>query len=269
MDFRLANIGVPFRMQPGLRRGDRSSARLTPLAPGSALHASKAAVTSSGQALHRVASFDAEPALATLEALAGLTAAPDGQNRESRLALAVEEDFAVLDGGSGRIPWLLVCSPSHWAPEDKVGLDFTALHAPVADNGRILQAAAALVARVTDGNIWHREVWTLSPSGQHDQHPRRQARAPWPTGLDDAAFAANCWLRMEQQTFLPVAGQPGQAIFLIRVIVKPLITCLDDEADARALHASLGTMSPAVLAYKNLGEALGPVRRWLAASYRL
>ena len=50
------------------------------------------------------------------------------------MSLAFAEDFAVIDGASGTIPWLAVCLPSSWSPRDKVGRHFAEVHAPVADN---------------------------------------------------------------------------------------------------------------------------------------
>ena len=50
------------------------------------------------------------------------------------LCLAFAEDFAIIDGATATIPWLAVCLPSRWAPEDKVGRHFAEVHAPVADN---------------------------------------------------------------------------------------------------------------------------------------
>ena len=60
--------------------------------------------------------------------------------RPRLLCLAFEEDFAVIDGASATIPWLAVCLPSRWAPEDKVGRHFAEVHAPVADNALLIAA---------------------------------------------------------------------------------------------------------------------------------
>ena len=35
----------------------------------------------------------------------------------SLLCLALAEDFAVVDGANGTLPWLAVALPSGWAPE--------------------------------------------------------------------------------------------------------------------------------------------------------
>src|SRR5438067_3851763 len=122
MDFDFANVAVPFRMQPGLRKLAPGSAQLTRLDPRSRLFREKAAVVDSGASRQCVPGFDPDPALRAIEQHAPF----DGP-----LELAFEEDFAVLDGADGALPWLCVCVPSHWAPEQKVGLPFAAVHAPV------------------------------------------------------------------------------------------------------------------------------------------
>ncbi len=46
-----------------------------------------------------------------------LRALPAGWRLAALASLAFEEDFAVVDGVRGTIPWLAVALPSHWAPE--------------------------------------------------------------------------------------------------------------------------------------------------------
>jgi hypothetical protein len=155
--------------------------------------------------------------------------------------------------------------PSHWAPEEKLGLPFAAVHAPVADAALILAASQQLVRLATAGQCWERAVWTITPSGRHDQHPRRHARTPWPATDDPAPFAAGCWLRSERQTFFPVGQGTRQAVFTIHVRLQPLVAAVDDAAKAQRLHAALASMSDAVLAYKGLAAARDPLLRWLAS----
>ena len=258
MNFDISQVAVPFRMQPGLRRIDPSAIFLTPLAPGGALWNEKAAVLRAGQSRHAEPGFDAAPALAAIAAQA-----PGWDPGATPIELAFEEDFAVLDGATGTLPWLCVCVPSHWAPEDKLGLDFAAVHAPVSDNAALLAAAGQLVALATGGGCWERSVWTISPSARHDQHPRRHAREPWPVTDDPGVFAGHCWLRAERQVFFPVGAGTRQAVFTIRVMLQPLAQAVRAPADALRLHDSLATMSPAVLEYKNLSAARAPLLRWL------
>ncbi len=254
-DFNFDAIPVPFRMQPGLQRL-ASPLPLTPLAPNSALWREKQAVVQAGASRHAVPGFDAEPALAAIAALGAW-------NPAVPLELAFEEDFAVLDGDTGALPWLCVCTPSHWAPEDKLGLDFAAVHAPVADAALILSAAGQWVRLVTDGGCWTRQVWSITPCGRFDQHPRRQPRTPWPAEADPANFASACWLRVERQAFFPVGQGLRQAVFSIRVLRLPLVAAVDSAAKARRLHDSLASMSTAVLDYKGLAPARERLLHWL------
>jgi dimethylamine monooxygenase subunit A len=259
MVFDFCNIAVPFRMQPGLRRVAQDTAQLTPLELQAPLYGEKRAVLEAGQSRHIAAGFDFRPAL---EAIAERSPRPWSAS-ETPLELAFEEDFAVLDGATGTLPWLCVCVPSHWAPEDKLGLDFAALHGPVADNAALVAASQQLVALATGGDCWERSVWTVSPSGRYDQHPRRHARAPWPQVKDAEAFARQCWFRAERQLFFPVGQGTRQAVFAIRVMLLPLAQAVRTPEQARRMRDSLASMSQAVLDYKNLGAARGPLLRWL------
>src|SRR4051794_15079571 len=111
-DFDLQGVAVPFRMQPGLRRLDDNARLLTPLQPGSPLHAEKAAVVRAGASRQRVPGFDdgvAEDAIRARARAEGIAA-------QGPIELAFEEDFALLDGRDTTLPWLCVCVPSHWAP---------------------------------------------------------------------------------------------------------------------------------------------------------
>jgi dimethylamine monooxygenase subunit A len=261
MDFDFRQIAVPFRMQPGLRRISCDALQLTPLDPQGTLHAEKRAVLDMRQSRHIVPGFDPGPAL---DAIAARSAKP-WSDSDTPLELAFEEDFAVLDGGTGTLPWLCVCVPSHWAPEDKLGLDFAALHGPVADNDALVAASQQLVALATGGDCWERSVWTVSPSGQYDRHPRRHARPAWPRAQDIEEFARQCWLRSERQVFFPVGQGTRQAVFAIRLMLQPLTQAVRTPEQAQRMRDSLASMSSAVLEYKNLGGAREPLLRWLAS----
>lgn len=261
VDFDFSQIAVPFRMQPGLRRLAPGTPQLTPLAAGSALYREKKQVVEAGRSRLCVPGFDPAAAIESIAECGRLARA--GGTFEP-LELAFEEDFAVLDGASGTLPWLCVCVPSHWAPEEKLGLDFLALHGPVADNAALLAASSQLVQLATGGHCWERFVWTISPSPRYDQHPHRHARAPWPDAKAQA-FGDRCFLRAERQTFFPVGRGTRQAVFTIRVMLQALPQAVDSPDKARRLRDSLASMSEAVLAYKGLAPAREPLLHWLAA----
>ena len=178
------------------------------------------------------------------------------------LSLAFAEDFAVIAGATATIPWLAVCLPSSWAPQDKVGRHFAEVHAPVADNEVLLAAADHLARLVTGGDRWERFVWTLTAEPRLDRHPQRVAPVGWDPVLDAEALAASAFLRSERQTFIPVPAS-GLAEFTIHVETEALCSAIRSAADARRLHAALSTMSPAVLAYRGLAAARDRLLAWL------
>ncbi|HEY3635473.1 MAG TPA: heme-dependent oxidative N-demethylase subunit alpha family protein [Caldimonas sp.] len=207
---------------------------------------------------------DGDPAIGAL-----LAALRPGQRAAALLSLAFAEDFALLDGPSTTVPWLAVCLPSRWAPEEKVGLPFAAIHAPVAD-GELVRAASASLARfVTGEDRWERAVWTVTADPRLHHHPAHAGSA-WPAprtpdaldGRDDFAAAAS--FRSERQTFVPIAGS-GQAIFTIFVESVPLADAVTSADAARRLHDAIASMTPAVLAYKRLDGVRDRLLAWLVA----
>jgi hypothetical protein len=264
MEFDLSQIAVPFRMQPGLRRLAPGATQLTALTSGCALFQEKRRVLEAGQSRQVAAGFDPSDAIQSIADRARVERAASTFDGNFPLELAFEEDFAILDGATGTLPWLCVCVPSHWAPEEKLGLDFMALHGPVADNAALLAASRHLVQLATGGQCWERFVWTISPSARYDQHPQRHARAPWPE-VAAGGFGEHCFLRAERQTFFPVGRGTRQAVFTIRVMLQPLAQAVGTPGGARQLHDSIASMSPAVLAYKGLARARTPLLEWLAA----
>ena len=189
-----------------------------------------------------------------------LAALPEAWRISGLLCLAFAEDFAVIEAASTRIPWLAVCLPSHWAPTDKLGRPFAEVHAPVADNRLLLQAASALARLVCEDGGWVRDVWTLTTLPSHDAHPRRRPAPPWPGGLGADELAACAWLRTEHQSFIALPDR-SQAVFTILVEMQPLQAV--SPAIARSLHPALASMSPPVLAYRGLGPARDRLLDWL------
>lgn len=175
------------------------------------------------------------------------------------MALSFAEDLAVVDGTSGRIPWLAVALPSHWAPEEKVGRHFADVHAPVADNTLLLRASDALTRMVCGPERWERFVWNVTDHPRLHAHPARLGGVRWAQ-----TPVASAWFRSERQTFIPVPGA-AQAVFTIGVAVRPLAAVLRVPGRAALLHAALASMSEAVLAYRGLTPVREPLLAWLAA----
>ena len=187
--------------------------------------------------------------------LAGL---PPGWRQVALLSLAFAEDFALVDGRDATIPWLAVTLPSHWAPETKVGQHFASVHAPVADNSLLVNASASLTRLVCGPDRWERFVWNVTDQPRLHAHPARTGRERW---LHTPV--AQAWWRTERQTFIPLPAQM-LAVFTIQVQVQRLVDALDTPQRALALHGAIASMSPAVLAYRNLQTVQAPLLAWLA-----
>lgn len=267
MPFDLQQLDVPFRMRPGLRKMAPGERHLHALRPASALYLEKQRVTDTGQSVLCMPGFDASAAVDTIWQQAGRDGiATTGQ--QTPVALAFEQDLAVLDLTSGRVPWMCVCVPSGWAPEEKIGLELAAIHMPVADITALAARWQQLMRLLSGGASWERQVWTVSPSSRHDQHPHRHAPDPWPLADDPRGFAEQCFLRSERQTFFPVHDRHGQllpqVVFTIGVQLEPLAKVVRDAAGAARLQQALASMSDAVLAYKRLATARAPLLAWLS-----
>jgi len=191
-----------------------------------------------------------------------LAALPAEWRRTALLCLAFAEDFAVIDGATAHIPWLAVCLPSGWAPEEKIGRHFAEVHAPVADNETLLAASAHLARLVTGGEAWERFVWTITAHPRLHAHPARTEPSPWPVSASAAELATQARFRTERQTFVPLPAA-GQAVFTIHVELNPLSTAAGHPPHARQLHDALASMSPAVLGYRGLAPARDRLLSWL------
>lgn len=176
------------------------------------------------------------------------------------LSLAFAEDFVLLDAETGCIPWLAVCLPSHWAPEQQVGRHFTEIHAAVADNQLLLRATDSLLRLVAGPERWERFVWNVTDQPRLHAHPEHSDSERWLHGSVDRA-----WLRSERQTFIPIRPSVGrdQAWFTIGVDLVPLADVTKVPGRAAALHAAIASMSPAVLAYRGLARVQAQLLAWL------
>lgn len=264
----------PFRMRPGLSRLGTAADQGVP-----ALFLRDAQAGAYAEHKRRV--LDAVPARgligeadpAVLQAVAdayaaqtGVVLAPDAR----ALAEGMQEDFVILhdEADAMRTRCLSVCFPSNWNPAEKLGLDFSAIHAPVADNALLQAGGRGIVDMAFRQARMLRHVWLLTPNGDLAQHPETR-RTRWA----DAVAAADAsggrlidqvFFRVERQTTLPLPAL-RRGVFFIRILVAPLANVLT-VAPARAgeLAEALASMSEAVVAYRGMTA----VRERLCAELR-
>lgn len=178
------------------------------------------------------------------------------------MALAFENDLAIIDGAQARVPWMAVALPSHWAPNRKDGLHFRELHGPVADGATLRAAGGHLMALVSGSDAYERFVWTITAHPRLNAHPDHLEPEPWRAAVDADAVRRQAWFRTERQTFLPLP-QRREAVFTIHVQVRSLHEATADAARAQRLHDAVASMSPAVLQYRNLQVVREPLLAYL------
>ena len=259
-------VTSPFRMRPGL---SRLGAAADP-APDLFLRDAQA----DAYAGHKRRVLEALPARgligeadpAALQAIAAAYAAQTGVVLvpEARaLAEGLQEDFVILhdeagaDGDTMRTRFLSVCFPSNWDPAEKLGLDFAAIHAPVADNALLQAGGRGIIDMAFRQARMLRHVWLLTPNGDLAQHPETR-RTRW-ADAQAAADAAGSRLidqvffRVERQTTLPLPAL-RRGVFFIRILVAPLAGVLAVAPERAAeLAEALRSMSDAVVAYRGMG----------------
>lgn len=183
------------------------------------------------------------------------------------LASQVQEDLAVTvvaEDGRDRLAALHVCSPSHWAPEEKIGRGFVAVHAPVPGMAGLFPAAASLVEATIRRGPWVRFVWGVAGDDRLNHHPdppRGVAAARWRGPVFRPRACPPGWFRVERQVLWGLP-EVNASLFVIAPSVRPL-----DEltaAERAALTGALRSMSPEARAYKGLSEGMEPLLAWLS-----
>jgi hypothetical protein len=157
------------------------------------------------------------------------------------LAMSLQEDLVLMErdaAGVIRAVLFHVSFPSAWNPATKVGNDLLALHAPVADNAPLQEAADRLGNALIAKGPFVRWVWTVTGDS------RWRAWPPLP------APRSRLYFRLERQSTMPLGE--GYGLFLIRVQVRPLEQALAAPGRLDRLQASLRSMSAAMVRYKNL-----------------
>lgn len=269
-------VQAPFRMRPNLEKLDAASPALLirdelfdvyqrERGKVIAAHGDRAAVgdTSASvfEAIRLLAASDrpvgaAPPRPTDIGATSGRGGA--APTTSDNVVFSLQEDFVILKvtDGSLRAEYLSVCFPSRWDPREKLGLDFMAIHQPVADNQMLQAAGPNLMAMAFMKQPMLRHVWLIVPNPALDQHPENNV-AWWRESLaDPAPLLPRLYFRIERQTTWPLP-QFERAVFFIRLMMSPLLEVLR-AAPGRAaeLAASLRSMTPAVVAYRGMTDAL-------------
>jgi hypothetical protein len=192
--------------------------------------------------------FQGSAAKAAVDELAEWGGAPSMDCRE--LALLWEQDFLVLLAdaqGKEVFQAGVVCFPSSWRPEEKVGLPIYAIHSPVPTlNERLGEQIDKFIAGIKPDTVWERVNWGLSRSAELNQHPDCEIpRLEPPFNLNQV------WVRREDQVLFRLP-KTRALIFGINVFNISVGEVASDKEGRAGLRRAIETMPEEIAEYKNL-----------------
>ena len=195
--------------------------------------------------------FQESIAGAAVDELAEWGEVPSMDCRE--LALHWEQDFVVLLAdaqGKEVFQAGVICFPSSWRPEEKVGLPVYAIHSPVPTlNERLGEQIDKFIVGIKPGTAWERVNWGLSRSAELNQHPDcKVPRLEPPFNLDQV------WVRREDQVLFRLP-KTGALIFGINVFNISVAEVASDKEGRAGLRRSVETMPEEIAKYKNIKDS--------------
>lgn len=177
------------------------------------------------------------------------------------LCSQVQEDIAIcqLDGERDWLAAIHLSAPNHWAPSQKIGKPFSAVHEMVPGMEKLNKQYFKMLVSAVHKGPFFRFAWGLATDTQLNHHP-----VP-PPGVDPvywqgrklAADENKIYLRVERQTII---GMPSCNAFLftIRTYFYDVAELTVDEKTA--LYSAVKDMSPQSLEYKGLTDKVEILR---------
>lgn len=161
----------------------------------------------------------------------------------------IQEDLAVVlvTAHADQLVAVNVCFPNYWAPQEKLGQNFTRIHAPIPHSEQLRQAHRALLKNVLNHSPLVRFTWGVSPSAELNQHSWRQIPAG-PDRFSNRGFSI-FYVRVERQILWAFPAQ-GLILFLIRTYLYEVTTLPKNTIPA--LIGAIESMSTAAATYKGI-----------------
>jgi len=192
------------------------------------------------------------------------TVTPPYRDPLDAIACQIQEDFAIISSNPAGDHWLSylhLCSPNHWAAQEKIGRHFAHVHAPVAGIEPINRRADVHVRTMIaaeEGLV--RFAWGLGTDDVLNHHPSRDAGTAART-FDPKHPRA--FVRVERQT---IWGFPavGAALFMIRTYFVDCAELKRSNLPMReALISAIESMPQSSIVYKGLEHWYRPLLTWL------
>jgi hypothetical protein len=166
------------------------------------------------------------------------------------LGRVFEPDMLFLtrdEAGQFRLQAGVVCFPSGWSLEEKMGHSVEFIHDAVPGlNPALGHPIHQFLSRMKPGTAFFRANWGLAATDELNLHPARGIAAPEPPVALD-----RLWLRIEDQVLVALP-QTGGIVFGIRIALWRLDELARDKEAAAGLRRGLATMPADVASYKRV-----------------
>lgn len=169
---------------------------------------------------------------------------------------ALEPDILFLSAdaeGRFRLRGGVLCFPTGWALEEKIGQTLDAIHGVVPGlNPALGSPIQQFLARLKPGPVFLRDNWGLAATDELNLHPARRIAPPAPP-----VALERLWLRVEYQALMALPETRG-IVFGIRIALHRL-DALAGSAAGAGLRRALETMPPELAAYKRIDTVRGEI----------
>ncbi len=186
---------------------------------------------------------------------------PVYMNLFDALCTQVQEDIAIcqLEDEKDWLAAIHLSSPNHWAPAEKIGRPFSAVHAIVPGMEKLNQQYFKMLQTAVQKGPFFRFAWGIATDTRLNHHP-----VP-PPGIDPIywqgrkveAGESKIYLRVERQT---ITGIPPCNAFLFTIRTYFYDTDELNMAEKEALYSAVQGMSEASLEYKGLTDKVEILR---------
>jgi hypothetical protein len=183
------------------------------------------------------------------------------------LALQIQEDIALVckEQEKDFLGLLHLCSPSHWAAEDKIGMNFFDVHAPIPGIQKVNKIAGKLVETMIEKGPFVRFIWSFVTDERLNHHPEA------PPGIDPIEWRGRSfnqdqkppfYLRIERQV---TWGFPvnESALFTIGVSFISGLDIKNNSERRSELVSALKSMTPESRDYKGVAHCFDKLILWL------
>lgn len=180
------------------------------------------------------------------------------------LCCQVQEDIAIfqLDEKADWLSAVHLCSPNHWAPEDKIGKPFPDVHAPVPGMEKTLEQYRRMLEGVVQAKSpFTRFAWGIATDTRLNHHPQAPSHSNEAAWQGREHLTNNEWyIRVERQNLIGFS-HVNALLFTVRTYFYKVDELSKDEK--YFLRAALRSMSKEALAYKGLTGSIDRIDNYL------